>query len=115
MKQTKLTPGRNLMWESSRMMLPEHREQFLEHRKQLGTKTAPELDDQERDRLDQLLAMAARDHQTVRLTLFDPFDNLTYKGTIQSLDAMKKRLKFKHEDGLMEPIFIEMIIDAEVN
>ena len=29
MNPNKLTPGYNIMWESSRMMLPEHREQLL--------------------------------------------------------------------------------------
>ena len=36
MNPNKLTPGYNVMWESSRMMLPEHREQLLAKTKRTG-------------------------------------------------------------------------------
>lgn len=39
MNPNKLTPGYNIMWESSRMMLPEHREQLLaQKRKKKNTR-----------------------------------------------------------------------------
>ena len=42
MNPNKLTPGYNIMWESSRMMLPEHREQLLaqKRKKRIYTSTA---------------------------------------------------------------------------
>ncbi len=103
------------MWESSRMMLPEHREQFLEHRNALNKQTAPLLDEQERERLDLLLLTAYNEKKPVQLTLYDPFGNLTYTGYVRSLNPEKKQLKFKHEDDLTEAFFIETILDVSFN
>ncbi|QQK74849.1 YolD-like family protein [Salicibibacter cibarius] len=42
----KLTPGSNLRWESSRMILPEHREQWLKHQQETRKAKKPMLDEQ---------------------------------------------------------------------
>lgn len=43
MNPNKLTPGYNIMWESSRMMLPEHREQLLAQKRKKKEYTPPPL------------------------------------------------------------------------
>ncbi|MFK4997714.1 YolD-like family protein [Bacillus sp. N9] len=47
MLPNKLTPGYNLLWESSRMMLPEHRDQLLKERKKQEEFHPPILDEQQ--------------------------------------------------------------------
>ena len=111
MKHSKLTPGHNLFWESSRMMLPEHREQFLEHRRGLGKACQPILDEQQRATLDQALMTAHHHHLTVCLQFFDPFCTETVRGRIHSLDAYKKRLKIEGESDWRA---IDTLIEVEL-
>ncbi|GAK11940.1 YolD-like family protein [Geomicrobium sp. JSM 1781026] len=42
----KLTPGSNMRWESSRMILPEHREAWLTHQQDTTKVKKPILDEQ---------------------------------------------------------------------
>ncbi|WEG14369.1 YolD-like family protein [Pullulanibacillus sp. KACC 23026] len=106
MKRNKLTPGSNLMWESSRMMLPEHREQFLEHRRDLRKNSLPVLDEQEREQLDRALLQAFDTQSNIALTLFNPYQNEVWYGRILALNSRQKQLKFMTEDG--EPKWIEL-------
>lgn len=111
MKHNKLTPGHNLFWESSRMMLPEHREQFLEHRRGLGQVRRPILDEQQRAVLDHALTTAHQHHLNVCLQFFDPFQTETLKGRIRSLDTNKKRLKLEGETDWRA---IDTLIEVEL-
>ncbi|MBP1080976.1 MULTISPECIES: YolD-like family protein [Bacillus] len=43
MKVTMLTPGSNIIWESSRMMLPEHREALVARKREILLVEKPEL------------------------------------------------------------------------
>jgi hypothetical protein len=111
MKHNKLTPGHNLLWESSRMMLPEHREQFLEYRRSLGQASQPILDEQQRAVLDQALMTAHQHHLTVCLQFFDPIQTETVRGRIYLLDAYKKRLKLEGETDWRA---IDTLIEVEL-
>lgn len=115
MKKNKLTPGHNLLWESSRMMLPEHREQFLEHRRELSQKTKPLLDEQEQDHINHTLFNAYHHKRSVTLTLFDPLDHVIRQGAIHTLDPEKKRLKLEEEDGQKEWIPLERILNVTLD
>lgn len=68
MKGNKLTPGSNLRWESSRMILPEHREQWLHHQKKQPKQKKPELDPQRWEELEWLLGDAMRNDDPLRFT-----------------------------------------------
>ncbi|WP_298788536.1 YolD-like family protein [uncultured Marinococcus sp.] len=46
MKSNKLTPTSNLRWESSRMILPEWRKQWLQRQEAQTWQDPPEMDDQ---------------------------------------------------------------------
>lgn len=64
----------NLLWESSRMMLPEHREQLLakRHREEWQERNRrPNLDEQELERINRRLAEAVRMGGVVALTWWD--------------------------------------------
>jgi catalase (peroxidase I) len=54
----KLTPGSNLLWESSRMILPEHKERILSHRDEVrrgGRRERPVMDEQEWERINEAI------------------------------------------------------------
>ncbi|GIP36749.1 hypothetical protein J31TS4_00290 [Paenibacillus sp. J31TS4] len=88
----------NLLWESSRMMLPEHKEQILKHRKELGRREAPELDEQRLELLARKLSSAAAWHSPVCVTLYDPYEPVRLTGTVEHIDAQALRVKLRHQD-----------------
>ena len=59
MKENKLTPGSNMRWESSRMILPEHREMWLRHQKEDRMKFRPLWDEQQLEEFSHRLHEAA--------------------------------------------------------
>ena len=54
MNPNKLTPGYNVMWESSRMMLPEHRSSCLRKRKE--REFPPELSEEQLNDMNRIIA-----------------------------------------------------------
>ena len=83
----------NLLWESSRMMLPEHKEEILSHRKELTKKPRPEFDEQRLEELSQTLAGACRTRSRVCITLYDPFASPAVTGRIAKVDLPGGRVK----------------------
>jgi hypothetical protein len=88
----------NLLWEASRMMLPEHKEEILNHRQELARKTRPEFDEQRLEELSQTLAGACRSQSRVCITLYDPFASPAVTGRIAKVDLPGGRVKLE-EDG----------------
>lgn len=97
MSTNKLTPGANLRWESSRMMLPEHIEAILHYNRNMNNKERKELDEQEL----QLISLAAQQSmhtkQAVTLRLFDLVEDLQVIGVVERVDRRLRRLKVDGE------------------
>ncbi|MGG3623876.1 YolD-like family protein [Bacillus gobiensis] len=55
MKQNMLSPGSNMRWESSRMMLPEHREALLARKREQLKVKKPMLDQQQIEEFESLI------------------------------------------------------------
>lgn len=99
----------NLLWEGSRMMLPEHREQLLERRARLDDTAMPELDEQQCEQLD----AAFRTHQPVRLTVHDGRKRHTLTGVIRKLDILEQSCTVELASGVVERVTLAKIIDVE--
>ncbi|GEL76087.1 YolD-like family protein [Tenuibacillus multivorans] len=113
MKTNKLTHGHNLMWESSRMMLPEHKELLRQHQKEIIRKEKPRFDEQEVECLEQQIHEAMNEQIPVKLTLFDPYDNQNLTGIIQKMDSQTKRIKIKQHSGEIEWINFRDLVQVE--
>jgi hypothetical protein len=98
----------NLLWESSRMMLPEHREQLLERRSRLEDTPMPELDEQQCEQLD----AAFRTHQPVRLTVHDGRKRRTLTGVVRKLDLLLQCCTVELATGVVGRIALAKIIDV---
>lgn len=88
----------NGLWESSRMMLPEHKEQLLQFRHDMKRKAKPMLDEQTVELLSQHISAAIANDQDVKLTLYDPFKTVTICGKIKKVDPLQGRLQIVGED-----------------
>lgn len=114
MKYSKLTPGKNLIWESSRMMLPEHKAYLVDRREQLKERERPILDPQRLEELSGIMAYAFNERIEVCITVFSPYQNKLQRGVIQRLDPQLGRIKLLTEDH-ENWIKIENILEIDLD
>ncbi len=68
MNPNKLTPGYNVMWESSRMMLPEHREQLLAKKRKEREFRPPELSEEQLNDMNRIIAASIEEDRAISVT-----------------------------------------------
>ena len=95
----KLTPGRNMIWEASRMMLPEHKEEIVRHRETLGRKERPELDEQEAEELARRIGEAMETGRPIALTLYGELGSREERGVVAKLDPQRGRVRLRTDEG----------------
>ncbi|NDI35644.1 YolD-like family protein [Chengkuizengella sediminis] len=73
MKENKLTPGSNMMWEASRIILPEHKELMNHLQKERNRKTKPVLAEEEVNIISQQLSDSMLNKSQITVELFRAF------------------------------------------
>lgn len=89
----------NGLFESSRMMLPEHREAYILHQEQLAPRTRPSLDAQAADEMSRLLSNSMVLGDRITITLFHEHDDVSYTGRVLRLDRPARTLRLLTDDG----------------
>ncbi|MEF3307139.1 YolD-like family protein [Paenibacillus sp. GYB003] len=91
----------NGIFESSRMMLPEHRQQFVTRSGlwQKGSRTRPVLDDQEMEEFAQKISESQHSGKEITLRVWGQEEVLT--GIVMRIDAPLGRLVLAHSTGRM--------------
>lgn len=92
----KLTEGCNLLWESSRMMLPEHKEKIRSRRDEArrgGKRERPVLDEQEWELIQAAVTRSKEQRQTIRLELFGPYGNETVEGVVEEVRPDRRQIR----------------------
>lgn len=114
MKPNKLTPGHNLVWESSRFMLPEHREALREKDKNKQRKEPPVLDEQALAEISENIKYAQAENLMVTVYMFDPFEVKYTRGRIDYVDLLQKRMKMliDNDPDKIQWIAFDQIIDV---
>jgi hypothetical protein len=72
----------NGLWESSRMILPEHKHATLRQAKQTDRLVRPTLDDQEVEIISTVLFQSHRHQKVVKLTLYSEYDLRSVYGIV---------------------------------
>ena len=75
------------------MILPEHREAWLNHIKEKKRRVKPELDEQEIQRISEVLAESYSNSCTVDLVLFRPFEDEHVSGVVVGLNTSRREVK----------------------
>ncbi|BFH61598.1 MULTISPECIES: YolD-like family protein [Paenibacillus] len=102
----------NGLFESSRMMLPEHREAYIRHQRQLVRRTPPLIDPQAAEEMSRILASALQGKVLVAITLFDEKENVRLTGHVLRIDMSRRQIRLrKADDGETEWIRLDQIID----
>lgn len=91
----------NGLWESSRMMLPEHKAAINDHSESLKRRNRIELDEQEWEHVSRVVSESLLRRQPVSVRLFHPFELLTVIGIVDRVDELKGRFMV---DGEWFPI-----------
>jgi hypothetical protein len=84
----------NGMWESSRMMLPEHRESLLEQNRHLKDFARPTLDEQEIVFVNKALQRSIYSKCLIKLKVYDVYRYREITGTAIRMDYQLKQVKF---------------------
>lgn len=104
----------NGLFESSRMMLPEHREAYIQHQQKLAPKTRPILDPQAIEEMSRLLAESLMLSEPVTIVLFDEWENVRLTGTVVKFDQAGKTIRIKDTTGFHD-VRMRHIIDVRAN
>lgn len=91
----------NGLFESSRMMLPEHKEAFILHQQSLLKKARPQLDDQEKERFSQIISESMQYSKEITLILFAEFDEVELIGTVIKVEQQQKKIKLAQDNNFV--------------
>ncbi|WP_020615711.1 YolD-like family protein [Paenibacillus daejeonensis] len=82
----------NGLWESSRMILPEHRVRMQEQRQQLKRRDRIELDEQELEQMQERLAESLQHGSAVKVRVYHPYEEQLVTGRVDRVHAQRQRI-----------------------
>ncbi len=81
----------NGLWESSRMMLPEHKAAINKQLLELQRRERIQLDEQEWEQINQAMAASLHQRSSIALRMFHPVEELTVIGVVDRVDIRQGR------------------------
>ncbi|PIH58296.1 YolD-like family protein [Paenibacillus sp. LK1] len=105
--------GENGYYESSRMIMPEHREAFLAQEREQQRRGKPVLDEQAIEEIVRALADSYNQKLKVDLVVFNPFYDEPVSGVVIGINQSRGKVNLLLEDDERE-ISITEIISANV-
>ena len=112
--KNKLTPGYNLMWESSRIILPEHREQLLGERREQEKVNKPTLDISQIEENEDKIHVAMEFCDKVKIKFYEVGFISEVQGRIHFLDQIKQEIRLKDQNDEVQYIKFEDILEVEI-
>lgn len=88
----------NGLFESSRMMLPEHREVYNSYMTHKDKRSKPMIDEQEWQQIGEVLMESLKEHTKVTLTLYDPYEDKQASGFVTVVNTFRREIKLRFED-----------------
>jgi hypothetical protein len=86
---------KNGMWESSRMMLPEHREEILKENKKVHKRIRPHMHEEEQEIILNEIYKSYRLNEEIELVLFDDYEDIHYSGIVIRIDTFSRVIKIQ--------------------
>lgn len=87
----------NGLWEASRMMLPEHKQEIIIHREELQKRKKPLLDEQEQELIFQSISISLRTGKDISIVLFGEIYNTVITGIVTKADTLSNRIQISGE------------------
>ncbi|WEK54780.1 MAG: YolD-like family protein [Candidatus Cohnella colombiensis] len=82
----------NGLWESSRMMLPEHKERIIALNHEPERRTKPVLDPQQWEEINDRLSEASQTGEVVQLRVWNPRGDRVISGSLVKIDVLGYRI-----------------------
>jgi hypothetical protein len=102
---------KNILWEGSRMFLPEHRKALLEQRKKATKLTPPILDEQQLEAITYILQEAIEYEQPVLATYVTTYEKACFCGFVDKVDVMQKYIQLSN-GSQVQKIPFHLLIDV---
>ncbi|WP_342409786.1 YolD-like family protein [Paenibacillus sp. FSL R10-2778] len=102
----------NGLWESSRMIMPEHKNRMLDDILNEEIRKKSDLDPQALAEISQVFAQSMEDHSPITLTLFDPVEDKEIRGIVMRVDQQLKQIKLRISDDDWEWIKMRDVLGA---
>ncbi|MFS0656445.1 YolD-like family protein [Bacillus sp. 179-C3.3 HS] len=112
MNPNKLTPGYNIMWESSRMMLPEHREQLLAQKRKKTEYTPLPLSNDQLEEMNFLITQSITEDQAIGITYVSSGRKAQFWGWVKAIHYETKRIKMINDEDVLS-ISLQQIVAIE--
>ncbi len=79
------------------MMLPEHREDIIKHRKELHIQSRPILDDQELQEISSAVYSSFIQRTPISLILYSEYESRTVTGIVLRVDSTEHQIRIEGE------------------
>ncbi|MFJ5964982.1 MULTISPECIES: YolD-like family protein [unclassified Bacillus (in: firmicutes)] len=112
MNPNKLTPGYNIMWESSRMMLPEHREQLLAQKRKKKEYVPLPLSADQLEDMNFLMMQSITEDQAISITYVSSGIKAQFWGWVKAIHYETKRVKMVNDEDVLE-LSLQQIVAIE--
>ncbi|WP_342423129.1 YolD-like family protein [Paenibacillus sp. FSL E2-0178] len=89
----------NGIWESSRMMLPQHKERINEHRTALQKIVKPTLHTDEIEIINQNISLSLSNRELIKVKIFGEYEYRDIIGVVKSVSGISNKFKIEIEDG----------------
>ncbi|MGC4378231.1 YolD-like family protein [Fictibacillus sp. Mic-4] len=110
----KLTPGYNLMWESSRMMLPEHREMLIWQKEEMKKVEKPVIDEQRLREFEEIILEAMEFTYILKFTYYRCGFYEELQGYITRIKSYDQELWIVDKDDEVHKLRISDVVDIQV-
>ncbi|MGG3573821.1 YolD-like family protein [Bacillus gobiensis] len=105
----------NMLWEGSRMFLPEHKEALLQRKQMQKKKIRPALDFDQLEEMDRILHEAMEFAKPIQVTYFQEGDLHICEGRICRLEMLSKKLWITDTSSdIQPPIHLENVTDLKI-
>lgn len=88
----------NGLWESSRMIIPQHKEALLRHQHEQHRQERPNLDDQVIEEVSRRLQWSMENREPIVLELYNPFEQREVSGIVVDIDMIGQRVRLQKGD-----------------
>lgn len=101
----------NLLWEGSRMFLPEHKQSLLERKRHKQKLQKPILDSDKLEEMNQTLCTAMEFAQDITVSCFQDGEIVTCSGKICRYEEFEKTVWIKGGAGKLCKLRLDQVLD----
>lgn len=105
----------NGLWESSRMMLPEHKETIIRRRREENRKMRPILDAQEIEQIERVIAEAFRERRRITLRIWGEYEDKIVSGGVRTVQTYLREIKLTTGPEEWQWVKIKDILSATID